>query len=186
MHFELSSADRHGGGTQLIGGHGDARRPSSFSGQLDVIFMGFQASVGVISIDHTFWVKLPFASGYVTEDPAKFAFADPAGLLDPERGLSSALSAAANPTLADPDRHSGEQLEEVHAMLPGDLVARLLTSADPARPRHDVPAVFGITPDGRQLRRVVLTGLLLDPRQPSTYTLILDRYGEDVSITRPG
>lgn len=187
VHFQLSSSDRPAAaGTQLIGGEGDLNRPAAFSGQLDVLIEGFAAKVGVVSVDHGFWVRLPFASRYTMTDPSKYGVADPAELLDPERGLTSALVQVRSPSRGDPDRFRGEQLEEVHGSLPGDLVARLVTSADPNSPKRDVPAVFGIATDSHQLRRVTLTGLLLDPHHTSTYTLILDRYGEDVTITRPG
>jgi lipoprotein LprG len=40
-------------------------------------------------------------------------------------------------------------------------------------------------PGSHQVRRVVLTGPFFDAHQSSTYTLILDRYGETVQITPP-
>lgn len=186
IHFKLSSAQpQQSTGTLIAGGEGDARRPDQFRGKLDVTFEGLPLSLSVVSVGHTFYVKLPLSSRFETADPTQYAFNDPAVFLDPKHGLSSMLTQAASPSLADPDRYQGEELEEVRAQLPGDVVAGLLTSADRSTPKKPVPVTLGITAAKHELRRAVLTGLFFNPVKTSTYTLILDRYGEDVSITRP-
>jgi hypothetical protein len=42
-----------------------------------------------------------------------------------------------------------------------------------------------MVPGSHQVRRVTLTGPFFDAHRSSTYTLILDRYGEIVQITPP-
>ncbi len=66
--------------------------------------------------------------------------------------------------------------------LPGRSVADLLTSADASQRR---PGPDRAGPGSHQVRRVVLTGPFFDAHRSSTYTLILDRYGETVQITPP-
>ncbi|MFN2569376.1 MAG: LppX_LprAFG lipoprotein [Candidatus Dormibacteria bacterium] len=186
LHFTLSSSGvEQAGGAQIVGGEGDAKRPAEFTGKLDIRFQGLPLSVSVVSVGHTFYVKLPLSNRFETADPTKYGFNDPAVFLDPDRGLSSMLAQARSPSLASRDRYQGEELDEVKAELPGDMVAGLLTSADARRPRSDVPVTLGINVATHELRRAVLTGLFFDPRKTSTYTLILDRYGEDVNISRP-
>jgi len=172
-------------GTEIVGGEGDAKRPASFAGKLDVSFEGLPLALNVVSVAHTFYVKLPLSTGFEITDPAKYGFNDPAVFLDPDRGLSTMLAQARAPSLGEPDRYQGEELQEVRAQLPGDLVAGLLTNADAGRPRRDVPVTLGITAGSHELRRAVLTGLFFSPEKTSTYTLILDRYGEDVNIKPP-
>ena len=182
VHFSITSSDVQASGTYITGGSGDAKRPDAFAGSLAVVVGGLPLNIAILSSKGTFYVKLPFSSSYAPTDPAKYGFADPAHLIDPSTGLSSLLVAAKTASLADRDRFRGEELYEVQASFPGQQVKDLLTSADPAK---DVRGMVGINVDTHQVRRVVLTGPFFDARKLSTYTLILDNYGENVSITPP-
>jgi len=127
-------------------------------------------------------VKLPFTTGYQATDPSRYGFSDPGHLLDPSAGLSSLLTDATSATLDGRDRLNGEELDEVTVSLPGKPVADLLTSADSSQA---VQGRIGLATPSHQVRRVVLTGPFFDAHKSSTYTLILDRYGETVQITPP-
>ena len=185
VHFHLTGTDTPPTGQHIDSGDGDASRPAQFQGKLSVSFNGFLVPINIVSVGHTFYVELPPYAGYQKADPSKYSFGDPAVLLDRDRGLSSLLIAAKNPTVKDRTRFQGEELDEISASLPGDLVGRLLTSADTGNPKQDFTGIIGLNVDTHQLRRVSLTGLFLDPRKASTYTLVLDKYGENVSITPP-
>jgi len=184
LHFTLTSKDApaSAAGTYITGGQGDARRPDSVTGSLQVVFNGLPLTLAVVSTGGTFYVRVPFGGGYAATDPSKYGFGDPGKLLDPQTGLSSLLVDATSAALDGRDRLGGEELEEVTVTLPGKPVATLLASSDPSQPVH---GRVGIDPSTHQVRRVVLTGPFFDPHQPSTYTLILDRYGETVQITPP-
>jgi lipoprotein LprG len=184
LHFTLTSKDAptSATGTLITGGEGDARRPDAVSGTLTVLFNGLPLRLGIVSTGGTFFVKLPFSSGYEATDPTKYGFGDPARLIDPHVGLSSLLVDATAASLDGRDRLNGEELQEVDVTLPGKPVASLLTSADPSQ---DVQGRIGIVPGSHQVRRVALTGPFFDAHRSSTYTLILDRYGETVQITPP-
>ena len=184
LHFTLTSKDAPsaGTGTYITGGQGDAQRPNAVSGTLQVVFNGLPLNLSVLSAGGTFYVKLPFATGFVATDPSKYGFSDPGHLLDPAAGLSSLLTDATSATLDGRDRLNGEELDEVKVSLPGKPVADLLTSADPFQA---VQGRIGLATDTHQVRRVVLTGPFFDAHKSSTYTLILDRYGETVQITPP-
>jgi len=182
LHFELTSRDVQGTGPLITGGSGDAQRPDRFSGTLAVKLSGFAVSIDVVSVGGVFYVKLPTDTGFTPTDPAAYGFGDPALFLDPKRGLSSLLLACRSSAVRGDDRYNGELLHEVSCTLPGRPVASLLTSADPGR---DVDATFGIAAGGGQLRRVVLIGPFFSKRTVSTFTVVLDRYGENVSIAAP-
>lgn len=184
VHFTIASqnAPSSGSGTYITSGDGDAQRPDSVTGTLEVVVSGLPVKLGIVSTGGTFYVRLPFTTGYQATNPAAYGFGDPGKLLDPTAGLSSLLTDATSASLDGTDRLNGEELEEVKVTLPGKPVAALLTSADPSQA---VQGRIGLVPSSHQVRRVVLTGPFFDAHQSSTFTLILDRYGETVQITPP-
>jgi len=182
LHFHLTSASVQGTGPLISGGDGNAKRPDGFEGSLDVGFSGLQLRIQVVSTGGVFYAMLPASSVFTRADPSQYGFGDPGTLLDPNKGLSSLLLLCKSPATGDSDRYNGEELDEVSCSLPGAAVARLLTSADPAQP---VAATFGIDPSSYQMRRVVLTGPFFSKSAPSTFTVILDNYGENVTVTAP-
>jgi lipoprotein LprG len=182
VHFTLTSQNVTGAGPLITGGEGDARRPDSFSGRLNVVVAGFAVTVNVVSTGGVFYAQTPLSSSYDRTDPSKYGFGDPAQLLDPAHGLSSLLTACTAVTNRDGDRIAGEQLDEVGCAMPGALVASLLTSADPSQ---TVQATIGLDATTHQLRRVALVGPFFDKAHPSTFTVVLDKYGENVTVTPP-
>lgn len=183
LHFTLSSQNVTGAGPLITGGEGIAKRPDGFAGSLTVVASGFTVTVNVVSTAGAFYASAPIGGGgYTKTDPAKYGFGDPGKLLDPSNGLSSLLPVCASPANRDPDRLNGEQLDEVSCAMRGDRVAALLTSADATQP---VQATIGVDASTHQLRRVVMVGPFFDKAHPSTFTVVLDNYGANVSITPP-
>lgn len=182
VHFVLSSSGASGSGTIITGGAGDAHRPDQFRGTLNVMQSGFSVTVSILSTGGQFLVKLPFTASFEPTDPSKYGFGDPATLLDPDKGLSSLLVHPLSASDAGRDRFNGEELDEVDVTLPGAQVAALLTSADKSKP---VQGRIGIDSGNHQIRRVVLTGPFFEAGKDSTFTLVLDSYGENVTITPP-
>lgn len=182
LHFVLDSSGVPSTGTFLVGGDGDIARPSSFEGTLKVSTSGTTLPLKVISVNGTVWAQLPFTQGYSVVDPKTFGFGDPGALLDPNTGISQLLVQAVNATLGSEKRVGGEVVRNVNAELPGDLVAKLLTSKDPSKA---VQATFSIATDSGQLRRAQLTGPFFTAARPGTYTLQLSKFGAHVSITPP-
>ncbi|HZU78119.1 MAG TPA: LppX_LprAFG lipoprotein [Dehalococcoidia bacterium] len=182
VHFQLTSDAVGGGNGPLItGGSGDIKRPASFTGTLDVTFAGLSASVEAVSAGGKFYVRLPGSPSFQLTNPAAYGFADPGQLMDPNRGLSTLLLRCTSPAVQNDDRLNGELLHEVSCTLPGSVIAALLVDAAPSKP---VNATIGITTDSHQVRRVVLTGPFYTS-QNSTFTLVLDNYGENVTVTAP-
>lgn len=182
VHFTITSSNVQASGTYIVGGSGDAHRPDQFAGTLSVVVGGLPLNIAILSVNHVFYVRLPLTTTYTVADPAQYGFADPGKLIDPRTGLSNLLVAAKTASLSGRDRYQGEELYEIDVTLPGQLVKDLLTSADPSQ---DVRGRIGIDVDTHQVRLVVLTGPFFDPHHFSTYTLVLDNYGENISITPP-
>jgi hypothetical protein len=181
-HFVLTSQGAPTTGTALTGGEGDIARPSSFEGTLKVLASGATVDLKVISVNHTVYAQLPFASTFSVVDPKAFGFGDPGLLLDPDTGISQLLKAATNAKLGADKRVGGEVVREVSADLPGALVQQILTSKDPSKP---VKGQFSIASDSGQLRRAQLTGPFFSVTTDATFILDLSKFGAHVSITAP-
>jgi LppX_LprAFG lipoprotein len=182
LHFTLTSTGVPATGTALVGGEGSAARPGRFQGDLKVLFAGTTATVGVVSVDGTVYAKLPFATGYAKTDPAQFGFADPGRFMDPATGISNLLVKATDVKVGKESRVGSDVVQEVTGTLPGMVVKDLLADADPSVP---VAARFDVVKGSGQLRQAVLTGPFFAAGTPSTFTLVLDRYGEPVDIRAP-
>ncbi len=181
LHFTLSSDDSPKGTTALVGGQGDIARPDRFSGSLDVLVAGQKLRVKVVSVARTVYAQL-FSSSWAKVDPGQFGLHDPGTFLAPEGGLSDLLSTATNARFTGEKRRGSEVLRMVSAEVSGPTVARVLTTKDATRP---VPAVFGVDTATGQLREATLTGPFFDASTSSTYTVVLDKYGEQVDIRAP-
>jgi LppX_LprAFG lipoprotein len=181
VHFELSSKNVSGSGTNLSGGSGDAVRPDGLRGSFSVTVDGLGASVEVAAKGAVFEVKLPFATHYTRTSPAALGLGNPSQLLNPKTGLSAVLTSGTGTRLSGTERIAGELLDEVTTEVPGSSVP-ILPSAAPSRP---VTLVAAIDPQDHQLRQVTLTGYFLRTTAETTYVLRLTRYGESVSIVLP-
>ncbi len=181
VHFVLSSLDVPAGVTALTAGEGDAVHPDKFKGTLTVTLLGTTAQVAVVSTGGVVYAKLPFTAGFIKTDPHSFGINDPGTLISPDSGITQLLSAATDAKLGGEARVGTSVVREVTASLPGTVVAKVLTSKDPTKP---VLATFSIDEKTSQLRQAKLIGPFFAATN-STYTLVLDRYGEQVDISAP-
>jgi lipoprotein LprG len=181
VHFTLASADVPTVPAALLGGEGDVARPDRFSGALDVRVAGAQLRVKVVSVGGSVWAQF-LSSSYTKVDPERFGLTDPGTFMSPETGLTQLVGAATGATLGAKTRAGADVVQEIRATVPGEAVSRVLRTADPSKP---VPAVFGVVEGSKQLRRATLTGPFFQAGTASTYTLVLDRYGQQVDIRAP-
>jgi hypothetical protein len=182
MHFMLTYQGPTPKGLSLTGGTGDFERPDKFQGTLDVLYNGLPLQVKAIAVSDSLFIELPFQSNYSQTNPAQYGVGNPSHLISPTSGVSRLLTSAISPHFSGTERYRGELLTEVSASLPGPLVAALLTSKDPSRP---VSAVFAIDPSSDQVRIATLTGPFYFADRNSTFHLVLDDYGEQISIRAP-
>lgn len=181
LHFTLTSDSTPKGVTALVGGEGDVARPDRFSGSLDVLLASQKVRVKVVSVARTVYAQL-FSSSWAKVDPAQFGLNDPGTFMAPQGGLADLLSTATNPRFTGEKRRGSEVLRLVSADIPGSTIARVLATKDASRA---VPAVFGVDQATGQLREATMTGPFFDAATTSTYTVVLNQYGEQVDIRAP-
>jgi lipoprotein LprG len=182
VHVELTSKNLPDGGTALERAEGDVARPPAFKGTLRVRLSAITGDVDVVSVDGNVYLKLPFTSHFEKTDPKRFGLSDPALLLAAKGGVSDLLVADEDAEVDKDVRLDGELLRRVTARLPGDLVDDVLASQDPSAA---VDATFDIDPDSGELRRAVLVGPFFAKDVRTTFTLVLDKYGQRVDIRAP-
>lgn len=182
-HFTLSSSGaRSDSSVTLLGGSGDIQRPDAFHGTLNVVIAGFTTSVAAVSTHGTFYIQNPLDQQFESANPSMYGFADPGRLMDTKTGLSSLMLKCTDVSEKNDDRSNGELLHELSCTLPGVAVQALLTDAAPDQP---VSATVGVAAGNGELRRVVLTGPFYSNTTSTTFTLVIDKYGENVTITPP-
>jgi hypothetical protein len=181
VHFELQSRNVARGGTDLIGGEGDAVRPDKLRGSFRVTVDGLPATVKVAAVGKAFEAELPFSDHYSRVDPAALGLGAPSQLLSPKTGVSGLLTAGAGVRFAGQERIAGELLDVVTARVAGSTV-RVLPNASPGKP---VRLVAAVDPRNSELRQLALTGHFTSPTGETTYQLRLTGYGESVSVTLP-
>jgi hypothetical protein len=183
VHFVLTSADvPPGKDTKLIGGNGFAVRPNAFTGSLKLLTNGSAVTIQLISIGGKVYVKSPFNPTFSVVDPAKFGLKDPATLVDQKNGVVRLITSMTGATLAGQSRVGGDVVQQVKGSVPGTVVDQLLTSADPSKP---VAVTASVDEKTGQLRQAVLTGPFYDATKQSTFTIVFDRYGEQVDVKPP-
>jgi lipoprotein LprG len=180
VHFVISSTGVGTDGTNITGGQGDLARPDDLQGSFTVTVDGFDASVKVVAKGSVFEAELPFTSHYARANPASFGFSNPALLLSPTNGLSTLLIDGTGAHLSGQERVDGELLDRVTTTVPGRAIP-VLPDANPSQP---VALTAAIDPSSHQLRQVNLVGPFT-AKSPSTFTVTLTDYGEQVTVTLP-
>lgn len=180
-HFTLKSTNASSGSTTITGGEGDMARPDRIEGTLNVTVKGFAADVKVVAIGSEVVAELPFSTSFSKIDPATFGIGNPSQLLDPQRGLSSLLTAGTGARVTGTERIAGELVDEVSSTVPGSAIP-VLPDANPSKP---VQLVAAIDPGNHQLRQLTLTGPFTSSTSDSTFTVTLTGYGEHVQINLP-
>ena len=183
VHFVLTSTGvPTGSGTKLVGGDGFAVRPAAFKGSLKLLVSGSAVTIELVSIGGKVYVKSPFAPGFAIVDPSAFGLKDPATLVDQKNGVVRLITSMTGATLTGEGRVGSDVVQQVKGNVPGQVVEDLLTSADPSKP---VVVVAAVDEKTGQLRKADLTGPFFKGGQDSTFTIVFDRYGEQVEVSAP-
>ena len=182
VHLALEGKDLPGGNV-LAAAEGTLTHAPAFDGTITVHVLGTSAKVPVIAVDGKVHAQLPLTTSWQTIDPADYGVPDPASLISPETGISNLLTATEHPKTGDSVRggkDNKEVLTTYTGTLPQTAVASIISSASGT---FDVSYTIGAH---HELSQAVLTGRFYgDGEQASTYTVTLDEYGTDKTITRP-
>jgi len=165
----------------ILEAEGVGTHDPAFEGDLKVASGGVTADVPVIAAQGKVYAKLPFTTRYVEVDPAAYAAPDPAGLMEPEGGLSSLLTAAEDVEEGEQVRSGEDVLASYNGTVPGDVVASVIPSASAD---HAFEATFTVDDEDR-LREAVLTGPFYPEADDVTYTITFEEYDTSADITLP-
>ena len=181
--FDLSTDELPDGVSGILTAQGvGMHEPRGFEGTLTVRFSGITADVPVISTDGRVYAKVPPLQTRWSEiEPADYDAPDPAGLLDPDEGLSAWLTEADGVEAGDQVRDGGAVVTPYTARLPGEAVASVIPTATSS---SSFDAEFRIDEEGR-----MIGGTFTGPFYPTggdvTYDLTISGYGTDQEITAP-
>lgn len=181
MHLSLTSRNLPEQVSGVVSADGWGTHAPAFKGTFQVKVKGVAADSEIVAVDGAVYAKLPFVSIFAKVDPATLGAPDPATLFDRTTGLSSLLTATRNPTIGTKTRRGTEVVLPISGTLEGKAVADLLKVGG-ADSTYQV--TYGLTDPAGELRSVEITGPFFGSAT-STYTLVLDRYGEPVDIKKP-
>lgn len=166
----------------LLSAAGVLTSAPAFDGKIVVQLGGLKPEVPVIAVGGKVYAQLPLAPGWQDIDPTDYGAPDPATLISPDHGLSSMLTATTGVSRGDSVRGgtgNKEILTSYAGTLPAASAKVLLPSVT-----GDVAATYTLT-DTDELRQAVLKGDFYGTGDTETYTVDLQGYGTQKSITAP-
>ena len=182
VQLQLDGSNLPDGGV-LVAAAGTLTRAPAFDGSITVKVLGASAKVPVVAVGGKVYAKLPLTTSWQTIDPSEYGVPDPASLISADTGISNLLTATADPKAGDSVRggkDNKEILTTYTGTLPASAVATIVSSATGT---FDVSYTIG---SDHRLSQAVLTGSFYGADSAaSTYTLTLDGYGTDKTITAP-
>jgi len=185
LHFHISSDQKPiaGGHPFLISADGDVLRPNGFSGSMEISAGGVVVPLDLVATGGHFWIRPPFSAKWSMANPHDYGFNDPSLLLDAKTGVSVLLNSPQQVHELSNDRLHGEELNEISFRVPGSQIETIFPGGS-AQAQDEITA--GISVGSGQIRRIVITGPIVSAGQVSTFTIVLNQYGESVQITPPG
>jgi lipoprotein LprG len=184
VHIVLTGRDLPDSAQTLASGDGVATHAPAFKGKLTVRLGGSPIDAEVVAVGSKVYAKLPYTTKFVELPPSQLAglgAPDPAILLDPSKGLTAVLPTLKDPKIKGETREGAKVLTEITGAVQGKSLQGIFPKA-PAD--QDFPSTFKIDKDSKQLVSATITGPYY-AGATSSYDVTLDRYGEQVEITKP-
>ncbi|MEV6288116.1 LppX_LprAFG lipoprotein [Kribbella sp. NPDC051770] len=184
VHVVLTGRDLPDTAQTLANGDGVATHAPAFKGKLTVRAAGSPIDAEVVAVGGKVYAKLPFTPKFIELPPSQLAglgAPDPAILLDPAKGLTAVLPTLKDPVVKGETRDGAKVLTEITGAVQGKTLQGIFPKA-PAD--QDFPSTFKIDKDSKQLVSATITGPFYDGAT-SSYDVTLDKYGEQVEITKP-
>lgn len=177
----LTTSSVPDGVSGLLSAKGKGNHSPAFEGDVKVSSGGATLTAKVIAVDGTVYADTGLTPGYLTIDPAALKAPDPAGLLDPDSGLTSILTATDDLRTGDRSRDGRDVLTSVRGTLPGSVVADIIPSAL----RQGTFTVTYRLTDDDELRDARMTGPFYGEGSKVTYTVRLTTSDDPVTIEAP-
>jgi lipoprotein LprG len=184
VHIVLTGRDLPDSGQTLASGDGVATHAPAFKGKLTVRAAGSPIDAEVVAVGGKVYAKLSFTPKFIELPPSQLAglgAPDPAILLDPQKGLTAVLPGLKEAAVKGDTRDGSKVLTEITGKVSGKSLQGIFPKA-PAD--QDFPSSFKIDKDSKQLVSATITGPFYDGAT-SSYDVTLDKYGEQVEITKP-
>jgi len=184
VHIVLTGRDLPENAQTLNSGDGVATHAPAFKGKLTVRTAGSTIDAEVVAVGSKVYAKLPFTTNFTELPPAQLAdlgAPDPAILLDPAKGLTAVLSTLKDPKIKGETRDGAKVLTEITGSVQGKSLQGIFPKAPADK---DFPSTFKIDKDSKQLVSATITGPFY-AGATSSYDVTLDKYGEQVEITKP-
>jgi hypothetical protein len=158
------------------------RIPGDSDTTLKVKQQDFLIDVRVVSVEGKTYLKLPF--GQFTELSADQAASVPklTTLLDPARGLPSILPEGVNPTIEASENVSGHDSERVATTYTARQIGSVLGAVKPA---GDVKALLWVGKEDHLIRKIKLSGPLIEAGKTTTVDISLRDFNAPVEIAKP-
>jgi lipoprotein LprG len=155
--------------------------PLAFQGSASVT-SALSLTVDVIAIEDEVWIAFP-GQDFSKADPGDYGAPNPAGLFDPDNGISVLLVKTEGLKEGD-DVRGGNNNEETFTEYTGTVPAALVENVIPSATGNDFDVSYLISAAG-QLREARITGQFYPESDAMTYTIDLDKYGTEKDITAP-
>jgi lipoprotein LprG len=184
VHIVLTGRDLPDSGQSLASGDGVATHAPAFKGKLTVRSGGSAIDADVVAVGSKVYAKLPLTTKFIELPPSQLAglgAPDPAILLDPSKGLTSVLPTLKDPKIKGEARDGAKVVTEITGAVQGKSLQGIFPKA-PAD--QDFPSTFRIDKSSKQLVSATISGPFYDGAT-SSYDVTLDKYGEQVEITKP-
>lgn len=184
VHIVLTGRDLPDTAQTLASGDGVATHAPAFKGKLTVRAAGSPIDADVVAVGGKVYAKLPFTPKFIELPPSQLAglgAPDPAILLDPAKGLTAVLPGLKDAAVKGDTRNGSQVLTEIT----GKVTGKSLQGIFPKAPGdQDFPSSFKIDKGTKHLVSATITGPFYDGAT-SSYDVTLDKYGEQVEITKP-
>jgi lipoprotein LprG len=180
IEFELAADDLPDDVTGLLEAEGTGTHDPAFEGNVSVSAMG-GVDADVIAVGDDVWAQISFSPSYIPVDPTELGAPNPATLFDPDDGVSTFLTSTDDLEAGEESRDGELVLTTVTGSLPGDVVQRLIPSADESA---DFDVEYRITDDDA-LHDAVMVGPFYGDAGDITYTMSLSASDESVEIIAP-
>jgi lipoprotein LprG len=180
VEFQLAADELPDDVTGLLEANGTGTHEPAFEGDVSVSAMG-GVDADVIAIGDDVWAQISFSPTYVPVDPTELGAPNPATLFDPDAGVTTFLTSTDDLQAGEESRDGDLVLTTVTGTLPGDIVQRLIPSADESA---DFDVEYRITDDDA-LHDAEMTGPFYGDSGDITYTMSLSASDEQVDITAP-
>lgn len=157
-------------------------QPNSSDTTLKVRQNDFLVDIRVVTVGGHIYVKVPFGKFTEVSPTEAGELPNVGALLDAQHGLPAVLAAGSGTRRAGTDKIAGVECDRITTTYTPDQVGQVLGGLKPA---GDVAATLWVSPNDHLVRRVLLSGPLIDAGKTTTVEVDLHDFNAPVAIATP-